>query len=160
VVFERLTADEGLRLRTIRLRALLDAPQAFGSTSEETAARPSESWSQQLLDLPTFVAVKDGFDVGIVRCARDKTRTETAWLISMWVAADVRRSGVGGALVDAVVEWARSSGVTRLLLDVADDNAPAIALYARKGFQPNGEVSTFPPPREHIREHQRELRLS
>jgi GNAT superfamily N-acetyltransferase len=79
---------------------------------------------------------------------------------SMWVAANVRRTGVGGVLVDAVIEWARSSGVNRLLLDVADNNAPAIALYARKGFQPNGEVSTFPPPREHIREHQRELRLS
>jgi GNAT superfamily N-acetyltransferase len=160
VVFERLTAEEGPRLRTIRLRALLDAPDAFGSTLEETAARQAGSWSQQLLDLPTFVAVKDGLDVGVVRCVRDKARTETAWLISMWVAADVRREGVGGALVDAVVEWARSSGVTRLLLDVADDNAPAIALYARKGFHPNGEVSTFPPPREHIREHQRELRLA
>ena len=29
---KRLAADEGLRLRTIRLRALADAPDAFGST--------------------------------------------------------------------------------------------------------------------------------
>ena len=78
----------------------------------------------------------------------------------MWVAPEARRKGVGGALVDAVIEWARSAGVKRLLLDVADNNAPAIALYIQKGFQPNGEVSTFPPPREHIREHQRELRLT
>ena len=78
----------------------------------------------------------------------------------MWVAPEVRRRGVGGALVDAVINWARSSDVDRLLLDVADDNAPAIALYTRKGFDPNGEVSTQPPPREHIREHRRELRLS
>ena len=63
-------------------------------------------------------------------------------------------------LVDAVIEWARSIGVTRLLLDVADHNAPAIELYTRKGFEPNGEVSTMPPPREHIHEHQRELSLS
>jgi len=78
----------------------------------------------------------------------------------MWVAPEVRRRGVGGMLVDAVIEWARSNGVTRLLLDVADNNAPAIELYARKGFEPNGEVGTLPPPREYIREHQRELRLS
>ena len=157
---KQLTTDERPRLRSIRLRALLDSPEAFGSTLEETAARPAESWSKQLLDLPTFVAINDGLDVGVVRCARDETRVETAWLISMWVAPQARRRGVGGVLVDAVIEWARSNGVTRLLLDVADNNAPAIELYARKGFEPNGEVGTLPPPREYIREHQRELRLS
>ncbi len=160
VRLEQLKAEEGPRLRAIRLRALLDAPDAFGSTFEETVARPAESWSKQLLDLPTFVAVRDGLDVGVVRCARDDARIETAWLISMWVAPEVRRGGVGGALVDAIIKWARSSGVNRLLLDVADNNAPAIALYTRKGFAPTGVVSTLPLPREHIREHQRELRLS
>ena len=159
VRLERLSAEEGPRLRAIRLRALLDAPDAFGSTFEETSGRPAENWSKQLQDLPTFVAVRDGHDVGMVRCARDDAALETAWLISMWVAPEVRRSGVGGVLVDAVIDWARSSGVNRLLLDVADHNAPAIALYMRKGFEPNGQVSTLPPPREHIHEHQRELRL-
>ena len=102
----------------------------------------------------------DGLDVGIVRSERDKTRIGTAWLISMWVAPDARRQGVGGALIDAIIDWARSSGLNRLLLDVADNNGAAIDLYARKGFEPNGEVSAFPPPRQHVREHQRELRLS
>jgi ribosomal protein S18 acetylase RimI-like enzyme len=47
-------------------------------------------------------------------------------------------------LVAAVIELARSNCVNRLLLDVADNNAPAIALYMRKGFERNGEVSTLP----------------
>ena len=158
--FEQLTADEGPRLRSIRLRALMDAPDAFGTTLEEAVARPAESWSEQLLNLPTFVAVGDGRDMGLVRCARDQTRIDTAWLISMWVALEVRRLGVGAALVDLVIEWARMNGVNRLLLDVADLNAPAIALYEGKGFKPNGEVGSLPSPRHHIREHQRELRLS
>src|SRR5687767_15349606 len=156
---EQLTLDEAPRLRAIRLRALADAPDAFGSTFEEAAARPAETWSQQLRDLPTFVAVIDGLDVGMVRCQPDETQPDTAVLISMWVAPAVRRRGVGDALIDAAIEWAHASGVNRLLLYVVDDNAPAIALYARKGFQPTGEVATLPPPREHIREHQRELRL-
>ena len=62
-------------------------------------------------------------------------------------------------LVDAVVAWARANGVRRLLLDVADHNAPAIVLYARMGFVRNGITSTMPPPRAHVTEHQRELRL-
>ena len=77
----------------------------------------------------------------------------------MWVAPEIRRTGVAAALVELVIEWARTNGVSRLLLDVADENAPAIALYDRKGFKLNGEVGALPPPRQHIREHQRELRL-
>jgi GNAT superfamily N-acetyltransferase len=156
---EQLTAEEGSRLRGIRLRALRDAPDAFSSTFEETAARPPDDWSRQLLELPTFVAVSNGLDVGMVRCVRHKSSMTTAHLISMWVAPEMRRQGVGAALVDAVIEWARSNGVSRLLLAVADRNRSAIALYARKGFAANGRVGAFPPPREHIREHQRELRL-
>jgi GNAT superfamily N-acetyltransferase len=156
---ERLTAEDGPRLRAIRLRALRDAPDAFSSTFEEAAARPPGDWSRQLLELPTFVAVSDGLDVGIVRCARDGTSGETAWLMSMWVAPEMRRKGVGAALVDAVIDWARANGVIRLLLDVADHNTSAIALYERKKFAPNDGAATFPPPREHIREHQWELRL-
>ena len=159
VRLERLTAAEGPRFRTIRLRALQDAPDAFGSTFEESAARPAESWAKQLLELPTFVAVENGLDVGLVRCMRHEARSDTAWLISMWVAPEMRGRGVGSALVDAVIEWGQTAHVNRLLLDVADHNIPAIALYEKKGFLPTGEVSTLPAPREHIREHQRELRL-
>ena len=156
---ERLAADEGLRLRTTRLRALADAPDAFGSTYAEVAARPLESWPKQLQEIAAFVAVKDGEDVGLVRCASDDQHPDTAWLMSMWVAPEARGQGVGEALIDAVIEYARLSGAIRLLLDVGDDNEPAIALYARKGFKPNGATGSLPAPRHHIREHQRELRL-
>ncbi len=156
---QRLTPGEAKRLRAIRLRALSNAPDAFGSTFEETAARPPKSWPKQLAELATFVVVLDGYDVGMVRGIRYEGKPGAAILLSMWVAPAVRGKGVGEALIDAVVDWARSEGFVHLLLDVADENAPAVALYARKGFKPTGETSTLPPPREHIREHQRTLDL-
>ena len=156
---QRLAAHEGPRLRAIRLRALAEAPDAFGSTCDEAAALPLDSWTEQLQSMATFAAIVDGEDVGLVRGARDDARTDAAWLISMWVAPEVRGQGVGEALVGAVVEWARAGGARRLLLDVGDHNRPAIALYARMGFEPNGTTGSLPAPRSHIREHQRELRL-
>jgi ribosomal protein S18 acetylase RimI-like enzyme len=78
----------------------------------------------------------------------------------MWVAPEVRRTGVGKALVDRVIEWAQANGISRVLLDVADMNTPAIALYDLKGFKPNGKAGALPAPRQHIAEHQRERRLS
>ena len=159
IEIERLSVDEGRRLRTIRLRALADAPDAFGSTYAEVAVRPLEIWPKQLQEIATFVAVKGAEDVGLVRCASDEQNDETAWLISMWVAPEARGQGVGDALIDAVIECARSSGAIRLLLDVGDHNEQAIALYARKGFEPSGATGALPAPRNHLREHQRELRL-
>jgi GNAT superfamily N-acetyltransferase len=156
----RLAADQWARLRDLRVRALRDAPDAFGATLDDALARSPEEWAAQIENLPTFVAVRDGADVGMVRLARDSARGDTAWLISMWVAPEARRGGVGTALVDAAMAWARADGRTRLLLDVADHNGAAIAFYARLGFAPNGVTSTMPPPRQHVREHQRERRLA
>lgn len=156
---ERLCAGDGGRLRAIRLRALQDAPDAFSTTLDEAASRSPESWDQQLDELATFVATVSGCDVGLVRGAPHDRFSDTGYLISMWVAPEARRRGVGSALVDAVVDWARTQGLRRLLLDVAETNGPATALYTRKGFVPNGEFGTLPPPREHVREIQMAMTL-
>jgi GNAT superfamily N-acetyltransferase len=157
--YEQLGPNHGARLRSIRLRALQNAPEAFGTTYEEASAYGNDTWTRHVIELPTFVATDNDQDVAMVRCARDRHEPDTASLISMWVAPEVRRHHVGGTLVDLVVAWARSNGIHRLLLDVADVNSAAVALYAAKEFEPTGKVGRFPPPRQHIREHQRELRL-
>ena len=154
-----LGRGEGPRLRAIRLRALRDSPEAYSSTFDETAMRPPEAWVRQISELATFVAVEAGRDIGLVRGGRDDELNDGAWLLSMWVAPEHRGKGVGEALIDAVVAWARSEGYTQLLLEVGDDNEPAIALYERKGFEPNGKTGSLPPPRQHVREHQRFLEL-
>jgi GNAT superfamily N-acetyltransferase len=159
VEIERLTPEDGERLRSIRLSALRDAPDAFGSTFEETASRPAESWRTQIAELATFVVTIGGEDVALARGTHYEGKPGAAILLSMWVAPGQRGKGVGEALVDAVADWARSMGFTRLLLDVADENGPAIALYARMGFEPTGETSALPFPREHILEHERALEL-
>jgi ribosomal-protein-alanine N-acetyltransferase len=51
------------------------------------------------------------------------------------VAPAARGRGVGGLLLDALVARARAAGATSLLLEVRADNAPAIRLYASRGFE-------------------------
>jgi RimJ/RimL family protein N-acetyltransferase len=49
--------------------------------------------------------------------------------------------GIGSLLVDALIEWARGTGiVTKINLRVRTDNARAIALYERKGFEREGTL--------------------
>ncbi len=124
----RLRPDEGLRFRAVRLASLHDAPEAFGSTYDETATRPAAVWERQLRDMPTFVAVRDGADVGVVRFFPPDE------LISMWVAPQGRGGGFGEALIRAVVAEARRCSAPSLKLQVKEANTPAIRLYERVGF--------------------------
>lgn len=155
----RLGRGEEDRLRAIRLQALREAPDAFGTTLAEVLARPDETWSQQLRELPSFVATSAGRDIGMVRYASDDRCSETGWLISMWVSPESRGRGVGSALIDAVVALAASTCIKRLMLDVGDHNTFAISLYMRKGFEETGETNTLEAPRQHLREHRRILTL-
>lgn len=159
VEIQRLRPDEGERFKRIRLTSLLDAPDAFGSTFEAAVTRPAESWSEQIAQHATFIAVLDGVEVGIVRGAANCGDQRAALLLGMWVMPEARGKGVGDALIDAVVGWARSEGFARLMLDVGDQNEAAIGLYTRNGFARTGEKGTLPPPRAHIGEHRFALEL-
>ena len=155
--------DDWRRVRAVRLRALRDAPDAFGMTLAEGQAKSIGGWRKRLEDpnSTTFVATTtEGEDVGIVVGCPYNGQIGAAGLFSMWVAPEFRGSGVGGGLIDALIAWARAdSQITRILLDVGDHNIDAIRLYESRNFLPTGATGTLPPPREAILEHQRELVL-
>jgi RimJ/RimL family protein N-acetyltransferase len=58
--------------------------------------------------------------------------------LGLMVAANQRRKGIGTALMEAAVTWARDAGVTKLELHVFPHNQPAIALYRKLGFEEEG----------------------
>ncbi len=153
---QRLRACEGNRLRKLRLDSLRDAPRAFSGTYEEAAARSVEQWCAQIEMLPTFVAVSNHSDVGLVRAAPLEDNPRVAFLLSMWVAPEFRGEGAGEALINALVDWGRAAGIVRLILDVGESNEPALALYARMGFRKTGETFIL----DHLGEQISELRMA
>jgi ribosomal protein S18 acetylase RimI-like enzyme len=158
---DRVGPEAWSRLRGVRLRALGDAPDAFWSTTEGESRLAVDVWRRRLArpDAATFLAVRDGVDVGLAIGAPHHVHPSDAGLYSVWVAPAVRGSGVADRLITAVVDWARAAGHPRIRLDVADANRRAVALYARLGFARTGATSRFPPPRDHIVEHERALEL-
>ncbi|MHB8245050.1 MAG: GNAT family N-acetyltransferase [Acidimicrobiales bacterium] len=120
--------------RDLRLRALTEAPYAFGSTLAEWSGDgdTEERWRARLSSVPlNLVASLDDQAVGMVGAVWMDREVE---LISMWVAPQARGRGVGAALIDAVVGWAREQQAHRVTLDVREGNARAIGLYERHGF--------------------------
>ena len=59
----------------------------------------------------------------------------------MWVRPDVRGSGVGQRLIEAVLDWARGAGFEEVRLWVVDGNTRAERVYARLGFERTGTVA-------------------
>ena len=58
--------------------------------------------------------------------------------VGLIVGSGFRRQGLGEALMNASVAWARLAGITKLTLSVFSDNEPAIALYQKLGFVQEG----------------------
>ena len=54
--------------------------------------------------------------------------------LGMLVAADRRGEGIGSALLDAGIEWARSAGAHKVALQLWPHNAAALGLYRKYGF--------------------------
>ena len=159
VFIEQAQISDWRRTRTIRLRALGDMPDAFGSTLEREQLFTDEEWRERLAraNAATFLAKIDGLDIGIVVAAASDDGG--AGLYAMWVAPDARGQGVGDKLVTTAVNWARERAFKRITLGVSDFNAAAIRLYERHGFEPTGETGALPPPRTHVTEHKRTLVL-
>lgn len=122
------------------MASLQDAPYAFGTRHDEASSWAEASWREQLRNFATFVAVVDEQDAGVVRGVRHAELGDTAYLISMWVDPQMRRRGVGSALIDKVISWTRSIGRGRVFLDVRTENTGAESLYRAKAFTPTGVV--------------------
>ena len=99
-----------------------------------------DAWSPALVaqgvlgQLPTIhylVAERDGAVVGHAVASLVGDLGE---LQRIAVATDQRRDGGASALRDAVLALAAGAQVERLLLEVREDNDPALGFYARHGF--------------------------
>ncbi len=137
----RLRPEEWAAFREIRLRALADAPNAFGATHADEAALTDQEWQERSDRPDRAIFVADGPDglVGLALGGSAPGRDDAAAVYSMWVAPEARRRGLGTALIDAVKGWAVGAGYPALGLGVTTSNAPAIALYEHLGFTANGD---------------------
>lgn len=134
VVLRRAGAKDWQSWRELRLQALSEAPYAFGSTFEEWQDAPEQRWRDRLTSVPfNAVAYASGKPAGMVSVTQPAP-DGTADLISMWVAPFARGRGIGDAVVQSAIAWARERGAARVLLAVREANANAIGLYRRNGF--------------------------
>lgn len=86
-----------------------------------------------LIGQPGVVLEAEGDGFILIRTVADE-----AEILTLAVRPSARRQGLGARLVRAASDRASAKGTTRLFLEVAEDNAPARALYRSLGFQAAG----------------------
>jgi ribosomal protein S18 acetylase RimI-like enzyme len=160
VTVRRLGPSDVETLRAVRLRSLLDAPSAFGSSYERELDFPDSVWAARLADAANsqFAWVgPDGSVLGIATFVHDGDDPRIGYLVGMWVEPTARGSGAADRLIEAVAAAARRAGVAVLRLHVADGNARAERVYVRHGFRRTGR--SVVRARDRLREHEMEVRL-
>lgn len=139
-----LTPHDAPAYCALRLRALMDHPEAFTSSAEEEADKPL-SWSEDRLKadankphdlfLGAFLDDKLVGMVGLQGRYRQKER-HNATVVGMFVAPEVGNRGVGLALMRDLLACAQAlPGLEQLDLTVTEGNNTAQRLYERCGFQ-------------------------
>jgi len=158
VVVIRVTEDDCRHLRDVRLRALADAPWAFGSSLQREQDFDQDHWRGWTRSAALFMALADGSPVGMAAGVAGSSNLDRK-LVAMWVEPDWRGRGAASILVRSVVDWARSEGSERLRLWVAEANESAWRFYERAGFQVTGGRKPMPSnPTVHRDEMALELR--
>jgi GNAT superfamily N-acetyltransferase len=131
--------DDWESLRAIRLEALADTPDAYGSTYEESALWSDAQWRNAASTRLYYLAERDGRVVGMVSGGYNDAHPGTRWLYGMYVTPSERGTGTSALLVRTVGEWARGHGASELYLHVTTSVPRARAFYEKEGFTPNGE---------------------
>jgi GNAT superfamily N-acetyltransferase len=133
-------------LRSIRLMALTDAPEAYASTYAEEEAYPDAEWRTRSAGGNAFLAyvpeISASEPVGLA--GNYEPAPGIIHLVSVWVRPQARGRGVGVALVAAVTGWARARGATAVHVWVNENNIVARRLYERCGFVPTAERQPLP----------------
>lgn len=137
-------AEEWQIYRAIRLQALKDSPDAFGSTFEASKRRPDSDWQERLAsvaattELPLFATVADQ-PAGLAWAMIEAQQPNITHIYQMWVAPAYRRRGISQQLMTSALDWAEQQGTSEVVLEVTCGNKPAEALYSSLGFRVFGE---------------------
>ena len=141
-----LTEADAEAFWNIRLRALRDDPESFGSTFEEFLERGIAGVAQGLRkrtgesDDATFGAF-DRTIVGIAGFMREQEtkRHHKAVIWGMYVPREARGRGIGKALLQAAIAYAKTlPDLEKINLSVVLTSKEARQLFISLGFEPYG----------------------
>ena len=143
-----LDADEWVRLRDIRLKALIDSPHAFGGTFEKESLFDEQQWRSDFAKQTHIVASVNGVDAAMMYVENlEGDFGAKCWIGGCWSDPDFRGTGLMRAMFEFLDKHAESRDWSVQGLGVWTDNTAAIAAYEKLGCVEMGgpQASTRQP---------------
>ena len=119
------------------VQAIYEAGIASGNATLERHAPDWERWDAGHRAECRLVALAGERVLGWVALSPFSSRATyagVAWL-SVYVAPDAQGRGIGGTLVEAVIEASEVAGVWTLMSGILPENTASLALHRRAGFR-------------------------
>ncbi|OKH52711.1 GNAT family N-acetyltransferase [Calothrix sp. HK-06] len=140
MIIKTLTKHDGEDYHQIRLEALYNNPDSYGTTYQEEATKTIDDFRDKIPVDNNFIlgCYDDKKIIGIIAFhqeSRIKTKHK-AYIRSMYVKLEYRRQGIGELLLTELIVKAKATNeIEILLLDVVTSNVPAKQLYLSFGFK-------------------------
>lgn len=148
----RTASSERQKARDLTLRPAISSDHEFIADLCRQAFLKFGSYDRYVLDwlreeiVAAFVAEVDSTPAGFFLLAAHPGSPPVAELLAIAVLPELRSQGIGGALLDRAIVFARESNPApdELRLSVAETNARAQRLFARRGFRIGSAIGVYP----------------
>ena len=128
------------------IQGLLDVMDSVASEGRYTPAERIHDLQRELIAKSIkekagwLVAEMDGRIVGEgnLHSQRFRTKSQHVAVLGMNILKNYRGIGIGNAMMDYMISWAKERGYKKISLSVFSTNQPAINLYKKFGFEIEG----------------------
>jgi ribosomal protein S18 acetylase RimI-like enzyme len=145
----KLPPEDWRVYRQLRLEALRESPQAFGSTYQDQITRPDQFWISRLEEAQKgqeswlLFARTGGKLVGMIGAYRKEASdgenpAQEVEIIAVYVTLSERGRGLSRLLMSAILGVLRENGIQKAYLGVNENQIPAVRLYQSFGFRKIG----------------------
>lgn len=134
-VIDKMLPDDWERVREIYEEGI-----ATGNATFETSAPAWEKWDSAHLNGARLVARSAGEVLGWAALSRVSERCVYAGVaeVSVYVASASQGSGIGGALLEALILESERSGIWTLQAGIFPENRSSISIHKKYGFREIG----------------------
>jgi phosphinothricin acetyltransferase len=125
------------------IASIYGAQVTGGYATFESEPPTADEFERRMLSrprLPWLVAERAGAVVGFAYAARHRERAAYRWSadVSVYLAADATRQGLGRALYEALLPEVAALGYVSAFAGIALPNAASVGLHEQLGFTPVG----------------------
>jgi ribosomal protein S18 acetylase RimI-like enzyme len=136
---KRVTSADWQEYKKIRLEALKNEPQAFGSSYNRESERTESEWQNKLAkseDLNgtsfSYAALREGVFVAIGGAYQDNNKQ---WnIIAVYTKKEFRGQGLGQKVFESIINELKARKIKKAYLCVNTLQVAAQALYKKNGF--------------------------